>query len=75
MSTVFIAVAVLAGVACPLHMWWSHRRGRSGCLPIARRSEHELGAVRGGQQALERSIAEVAESRPREPRPSRQATQ
>jgi hypothetical protein len=73
-STVFLAVAVVAGVGCPLHMWWSHRRGRQGCRPMGRRSEHDLDGVRAGQRALERSIAEIAVRQPVEHHPSRQAT-
>jgi hypothetical protein len=60
MSAVLIAVVVLAGVACPLHMWWSHRRGGPGCLPAGRGSEGDLNDVRTVQHKLERSIAELA---------------
>ncbi|MHB8243181.1 MAG: hypothetical protein ACYDHN_14475 [Solirubrobacteraceae bacterium] len=73
MSTVLVAVAVLAGIACPLHMWWSHRRGRPGCMPASNRSEGEFDSARSAQQTLERSIAEVAARRPVEHHP-RQAT-
>jgi hypothetical protein len=73
-SIVLVAVAVLAGVACPLHMWWSHRRGRPGCMPAGKRSEGKLDSVRSAQQTLERSIAEVAARHPIEHHPHRQAT-
>ena len=74
MSTALVAVAALAGVACPLHMWWSHRRAHAGCIPTRNRSEGELDGMRSAQQTLERSIAEVAERHPIEHHPRRQAT-
>ena len=74
MSTALVAVAVLAGIACPLHMWWSHRRGRPGCMPAGNRSKGELDGVRSAQQTLERTIAEVAARHPIEHHPRREAT-
>jgi hypothetical protein len=73
-SIVLVAVAVFAGVACPLHMWWSHRRGRPGCIPVGKSREGNLDSVRSAQQTLERSIAEVAARHPIEHHPRRQAT-
>jgi hypothetical protein len=73
-SIVLVAVAVLAGVACPLHMWWSHRRGRPGCMPVGKPGEGQLDSVRSAQQTLERSITEVAARHPVEHPPGRQAT-
>jgi hypothetical protein len=73
-SIVLVAVAVFAGVACPLHMWWSHRRGRPGCIPVGKHSEGNLDSVRCAQQTLERSIAQVAGRHPIEHHPRRQAT-
>lgn len=74
MSTVLVAVAVLAAVACPLHMWWSYRRGRPGCIPMGKPREGKLDNVRSAQQTLERSIAEVAARHPIDHDPRRQAT-
>jgi hypothetical protein len=74
MSIAVVAVAVLVAVACPLHMWWSHRRGKPGCVPMGRRGRPDRDDVRGRQLALQRSIAEVAARLPDERRRRRQAT-
>ncbi|MEJ7753433.1 MAG: hypothetical protein WKF46_10865 [Candidatus Limnocylindrales bacterium] len=69
MSTAILIVAIVAGLACPLHMWWQQRRGRAAarCVPGAHK-EGDIAALRARQQELERQIAATSEA-DREPSP------
>jgi len=59
MSTVLIVVIGLAGLACPLHMWRSRRRGRTGCMAPQQGADAE--SVRVGQRH-EHAITELGAS-------------
>jgi hypothetical protein len=59
-----IALVALAGAACPLHMWWQHRRGRRAtcCVPSqAPENDRSLAleAVRARQAELAAQIHEL----------------
>lgn len=58
-QTVVLGLAVVAGLACPLHMWWSHRRGRrAACLAsVAPAAESELEALSRRQAQLRALVA------------------
>lgn len=32
MSTLLLAIVVIAGLACPIHMLWQTRRAKHGCI-------------------------------------------
>lgn len=56
---VLLGAAALAGLLCPLHMWWSHCRGRQpACCPPARKGELAEVDLRARQQRLRAMIGE-----------------
>ena len=59
-QSIILWVAGLGGLACPAHMWWSHRRGRqaASCL-AASKPDHlrEIGLLRARQKRLSAMIA------------------
>ncbi len=59
MTTALLVAAVIAALACPLHMLWTMRRGkRAACCPPGKVSE--LDGLRERQRALEALIAASA---------------
>lgn len=58
MTTALLIGAVLAALACPLHVLWRMRQGgRAGCLPPAR---EEFEALDRRQRALADELARTA---------------
>lgn len=65
MSTaIFIVLAVVAGAACPLHMWWQQRRGRRAGCCAARHEQPDLETLRARQEQLRTQIAEIESADP-----------
>lgn len=65
-ETLILLVAVVAGAACPLHMWWSNRRGkRAACRPPKREvPEESVAALRARQADLDRQIEALSAGQP-----------
>ena len=65
-TTLFVAVAVIATAACPLHMWWQQRRGRRAicCPPSRTRAPDDLEALRSRQEDLGRRVASLSARAP-----------
>jgi hypothetical protein len=58
-STALLALAVVAGLACPAHMWWRMRRGeRAACCPPGGEESDAL-AVQRREQALRAQLANL----------------
>jgi hypothetical protein len=53
-STAVLAIALVAALACPLHMWWQRRRGQAGCAPsrAGRREDAPLEELRARREAV-----------------------
>lgn len=63
-TAIFVALAVAAGAACPLHMWWQRRRGRQAGCCAARHQQPDLEALRARHEQLGARIAEVEAADP-----------
>lgn len=66
MNTVlFVALAILAGAACPLHMWWQRRYGRQAAChtsdPTSPRHEDYVTTLRARQRELADQISRLHE--------------
>ena len=58
-ESIVLGAATLAGLRCPLRMWWSHRRGRGSacCLPGGKRASGEVEELWRRQERLRGMIA------------------
>jgi len=60
MSSVALGLVLAAGLACPVHMWWSHRRGRANaCGPAGDDPQQDLATLRRRHQDVSARIAEL----------------
>jgi uncharacterized iron-regulated membrane protein len=60
-----VGLAIACGLACPLHMWWSRRRGTKAacCAPDrSREPATEREALHDRQQRLARQVADARSS-------------
>lgn len=61
MSEIVLIVAVAAGLACPLHMWWMNRQGkRAACCPPRRQADPgtDAAALHERRAQIEARLAE-----------------
>lgn len=62
-ETLILLLALGAGAACPLHMWWSNRRGkRAACCPP--KQEESVEALRARRSELDRQIDALSAGQP-----------
>ena len=67
-DALLVGLVVVAALACPLHMWWMHRRGkRAACCPPQRdHAPTDVAALRARRDEIEAQLAEfdVADDTP-----------
>jgi uncharacterized iron-regulated membrane protein len=63
-GTLVFGLAAIAALACPLHMWWAHRRGRhAACCSRAQahgRRTESLEQLRARRAEVEAQLAEFS---------------
>jgi hypothetical protein len=60
-DSVLVGAAVLAGLLCPLHMWFSDRRGQQSVCCLPTRKSHGAGDVEELRERQQRLAAMIAE--------------
>lgn len=62
-ETLLLGIVVVAALACPVHMWWMHRRGRqAACCPPSTVDEsrsESLERLRARRADVEARLAEI----------------
>ncbi len=72
MTEAILVLAIIAGLACPVHMWWQHRRGRqAACCPPQRDADasRDVEGLRTRHAQLSAGIAEMERTVSSEPLP------
>ena len=64
-----VALVAVAALACPVHMWWMHRRGRQAlCCPPKRAPERitsrDVDALRARRDEIEARLTDSACEQP-----------
>lgn len=54
-----LALVVVAGAACPLHMWWQNRRGHRGDASGDDATSGGMDTLRGRQAQISDEIAQL----------------
>ena len=59
-DALLVGLVVVAALACPLHMWWMHRRGKRAacCPPQHDHASTDVAALRARRDELEAQLAE-----------------
>lgn len=59
-ETLILVLALVAGAACPLHMWWVNRRGeQAACCPPRKQQPETAETLRARQAQLSAQIDEL----------------
>ena len=70
-EALLLGLVVVAVLACPLHMWWMHRRGKQAacCPPKREQAPDDIASLRARRAEIEAQLAEfeVVDDRPPAP--------
>ena len=59
-EALLVGLIVVAALACPLHMWWMHRRGKQAacCPPTRDQAPDDVASLRERRAEIEAQLAE-----------------